>query len=187
MFVEEAYKTLIPSEDIQSRVRELAGRISEDYRESNPLLITLLKGAFIFSADLVRNLSIPHEVDFITLFSYSEGSRRNPVVGVINHLRSRTEGRDVILIDEIVDTGHTLSRLMGTLRDYRVNSLKICTLLDKPEAREVDIDVAYVGFTIPDVFVVGYGLDYRERFRNLPCIAELTPELVDGIDRHSGY
>jgi len=171
------FKTIIEAEDIRRRVREMAEHISVDYAGASPLFIVLLKGAFIFAADLIRNLSIPHEVDFITLFSYQNGTKRSADVGVINHIRSHIEDRDIIIIDEIVDTGHTLTRLIRTLKDHKARSHRICTLLDKPDAREVRIDVDYVGFTIPDVFVVGYGLDYRERFRNLPFIAELTPEI----------
>ena len=174
---QQGFRTLIEADDIQHRVREMAERISIDYADSNPLIIVLLKGAFIFTADLIRNLTIPHEIDFITLFSYGKKTKRSDDVGVINHIRSHIEDRDIIIVDEIVDTGHTLSRLIMTLADHNVRSFKICTLLDKPDAREVEIDVDYIGFTIPDVFVVGYGLDYRERFRNLPYIAELTPEI----------
>jgi hypoxanthine phosphoribosyltransferase len=173
----QGFVTLIDADDIQNRVREMAKSISVDYAESNPLIIVLLKGAFIFTADLIRNLTIPHEIDFITLFSYGNGTKRNADVGVINHIRSRIEDRDVIVVDEIVDTGHTLSRLKSTLDQHNARSFRVCTLLDKPDAREVDIDVDYVGFTIPDVFVVGYGLDYMERYRNLPFIAELTPDI----------
>jgi hypoxanthine phosphoribosyltransferase len=177
----QGFKTIIEADDIQRRVREMAGDISSDYAGSSPLFIVLLKGAFIFAADLIRNLSIPHEIDFITLFSYQNGTKRSADVGVINHIRSHIEDRDIIIVDEIVDTGHTLSRLIRTLKDHNARTHRICTLLDKPEAREVRIEVDYVGFTIPDVFVVGYGLDYRERYRNLPFIAELTPEIKNTI------
>ena len=171
------YKTLIDEERIQDRVREIALLISRDYRSTTPLFITLLKGAFIFMADLSRHVSIPHEIDIITLFSYGKGARRSDDVGMINHIRCNVRDRDVIVVDEIVDTGHTIARLMQTLQEHGAGSLRTCTLLDKPDAREVEVRLDYVGFTIPDVFVVGYGLDYRERFRNLACIAELTPEL----------
>ena len=171
------YHELISADDIQKRVGELAREISSDYPHSNPLLVTLLKGAFIFLADLVRELSIPHEIDFITLSSYKNGSQRSEVVEVINHLRSDIDDRDIIIIDEIADTGRTLSQLIKTLSARKIRSLRICTLLDKPSAREVEIPVHYTGFEIPDLFVVGYGLDYRERFRNLPCIVELTQNL----------
>jgi hypoxanthine phosphoribosyltransferase len=167
----------ITSDEIQARIRELAREISLDYEGKNPLLITLLKGAFIFLADLVRNLTIPHEVDFITFSSYRDGSRRCDAFEVIDHLRSDIDGRDIIIIDEIIDTGHTLSKLIETLSCHRINSLRICTLLDKHSKRQVTVPVHYCGFEIPDVFVIGYGLDYRERFRNLLYITELTPEL----------
>jgi hypoxanthine phosphoribosyltransferase len=179
---EPGFRTLIEAEDIQRRVKEMAAEISDDYAGSSPLIIVLLKGAFIFTADLIRNLTIPHEIDFITMFSYRGGSRRGADVGVINHIRSRIEDRDIIIVDEIVDTGHTLSRLKLTLDNHDARSFRVCTLLDKRDAREVEIDVDYVGFTIPDVFVVGYGLDFQERFRNLPYIAELSPATRETIN-----
>ena len=171
------YKTIIPAERIDMRVKELAGEISSDYAGSNPLFITLLKGAFIFLADLVRHLTIPHEIDFVSLSSYRNGSQRSDVIEIVDHIRAELEGRDVIILDEIVDTGHTLSELINNLRFQPIESLRVCTLLDKPSARKTEVPVDYVGFEIPDVFVVGYGLDYRERYRNLSFIAELTPDL----------
>jgi len=161
------------------RVVELAGQISADYPDNNPLLVTLLKGAFIFLADLVRNLQVPHEIDFITFSSYRNGSRRSKRPRIIDHLRENISGRDIIIVDEIVDTGHTLSELIEKLSDRDIRSLRVCTLLNKPSARQVEVPVHYEGFEIPDVFVVGYGLDYREQYRNLPCIAELTPALKE--------
>jgi hypoxanthine phosphoribosyltransferase len=167
-------KVLISSERVMTRVQELARQISKDYAGRNPLLITLLKGAFIFIADLVRHITIPHEIDFITLSSYRNGSTRSGKVEILNHLRSSIEGRDVIIIDGIIDTGHTLSRLINILTDKGARSLEVCTLLDKHSSREVDIPVKYIGFKIPDVFVVGYGLDYKEHFRHFPYIAKLA-------------
>ena len=164
---------LLSSDEIRKRVEELARQISEDYVGRHPLIITLLKGAFIFLADLVRLLTIPHEIDFITLSSYRNGSRRSPRVEVLNHLRSSIADRHVLIVDEIIDTGHTIHELIRTLGVDEVRSLKICTLLDKPASREVPVPVHYIGFTIPRVFVVGYGLDFMEHFRNLPYIAEL--------------
>ncbi len=168
---------LVTAEQIEARIEELARQISREYRGKNPLLITLLKGAFVFLADLVRRLSIPHEIDFITLSSYRDGSNRSSIVEISDNLKIDPRDRDVIIIDEIVDTGHTLSRLIRTLDNRNVRSVKICTLLDKPSAREIDVTVHYTGFTIPDVFVVGYGLDYREQFRNLPYICKLSRNL----------
>ena len=169
----EYYKVLISSDAIQKRVQGLAREISEDYAGKHPLIITLLKGAFIFLADLVRHLTIPHEIDFITLCSYRNGSRRSAKVEILNHLRSSIVDRHILIVDEIIDTGHTINELIGMLDVDRMQSLRICTLLDKPASREVDVPVHYIGFTIPRVFVVGYGLDFMEHFRNLSYIAEL--------------
>ena len=173
------YKTIFSAEEIEKRVCQLAGEISRDYTESTPLFITLLKGAFIFTADLVRHLTIPHEIDFVSLSSYRDGSKRSNVIKVVNHIRADLRDRDVIIIDEIVDSGHTLSLLVKTIGEHRTKSLRICTLLDKPSARKAEVPVHYSGFEIPDIFVVGYGLDYREMHRNLPFIAELTPQLKE--------
>ncbi|MBN2185077.1 MAG: hypoxanthine phosphoribosyltransferase [Candidatus Krumholzibacteriota bacterium] len=173
------YKTIFSAEEIEKRVCQLAEEISRDYSGSRPLFITLLKGAFIFTADLVRHLTIPHEIDFVSLSSYRDGSKRSNVIKVVNHIRADLRDRDVIIIDEIVDSGHTLSLLVKTIGEHRTRSLKICTLLDKPSARKAEVPVHYSGFEIPDIFVVGYGLDYREMHRNLPFIAELTPRLKE--------
>lgn len=177
------YREMISDAAIQSRVKELARQISRDYAGKHPLIITLLKGAFIFLADLVRHLTIPHEIDFITLSSYRNGSHRNPKVEILDHLRTNIADRHVLIIDEIIDTGHTMFRLIETLGAHNARSLRICTLLDKPAAREVNVPVHYIGFTIPQVFVVGYGLDYMERFRNLSCIAELKPSVRETSDK----
>jgi hypoxanthine phosphoribosyltransferase len=168
-------RVLITQEEIDSRVRELAEAISADYADRNPVLISLLKGGFIFLADLVRHITIPHEVDFITVHSYRDGFTRSERIEIVNDLKRNVTGRDVIIIDGIVDTGHTLNFLEQMLEERRVRTLRVCTLLDKPACREIDVPVDYVGFKVPDVFVVGYGLDFRERFRNLSYIAELIP------------
>jgi hypoxanthine phosphoribosyltransferase len=160
-------------DDIQKRVAVLARQISKDYAGTRPLIITLLKGAFIFLADLVRHLTVPHEIDFVTLSSYRNGTQRSPNVKIINNIRSSIVGRHVLIVDEIIDTGHTIYELIQALGADEARSLRICTLLDKPKAREVPVPVHYIGFTIPRVFVVGYGLDFMEHFRNLSCIAEL--------------
>jgi hypoxanthine phosphoribosyltransferase len=167
-------RVLITREEIETRVREIADQISADYADRNPVLISLLKGGFIFLADLVRHISIPHEVDFITVHSYRDGFTRSERIEVLNDLKRSVSDRDVIIIEGIVDTGHTLSFLERMLEDRRVRSLRVCTLLDKPSCRQIAVPVDYVGFNVPDVFVVGYGLDFMERFRNLSYIAELT-------------
>jgi hypoxanthine phosphoribosyltransferase len=168
-------RVLISSEEIQDRVRELARRISADYSDRNPLFITLLKGGFIFLADLVRNLSIPCEIEFVTASSYRHGMQRSANVEISLNFKSDLTGREVIVVEGIVDTGHTLANLMRTLSEQRVKNYRVCTLLDKPSAREVEAPVHYVGFEIPDVFAVGYGLDFMEQYRNLSYIAELSP------------
>jgi hypoxanthine phosphoribosyltransferase len=167
-------RVLITREEIETRVREIADQISADYADRNPVLISLLKGGFIFLADLVRHITIPHEVDFITVHSYRDGFTRSERIEVLNDLKRSVSDRDVIIIEGIVDTGHTLSFLERMLEDRRVRSLRVCALLDKPACREIPVPVDYVGFKVPDVFVVGYGLDFMERFRNLAYIAELT-------------
>jgi len=167
----------IRAEEIQERIKELGREISIDYHGTTPVFITLLKGAFIFLADLVRELSIPHEIDFITLSSYREGSQRSSIIEINNLVRNDIRDRDIIIVDEIVDTGRTLSRLIRSMNLEKANSLKVCTLLNKESGREVNIPLDYVGFSIPDVFVIGYGLDFKEHYRNLSFITELTPDL----------
>ena len=179
-------RVLITREEIETRVREIAGQISADYADRNPVLISLLKGGFIFLADLVRHITIPHEVDFITVHSYRDGITRSERVEILNDLKRSVSDRDVIIIEGIVDTGHTLSFLERMLEDRRVRSLRVCTLLDKPSCREIKVPVDYVGFKVPDVFVVGYGLDFMERFRNLAYIAELTSASAAPEGKESG-
>ena len=173
-------RVLITQEEIDSRVRELADQISADYAERNPVLISLLKGGFIFLADLVRRMTIPHEVDFITVRSYRDGFTRGEQIEILNDLKRSVNDRDVIIIEGIVDTGHTLSFLAQMLEERSIRSLRVCALLDKPSCREIPVSVDYVGFKVPDVFVVGYGLDFMERYRNLAYIAELLPGAVLG-------
>ena len=167
-------RILITDREIETRVTEIAERISADYAGRNPLIVSLLKGAFIFLADLVRGLTIPHEIDFVTLSSYRHGKERSPEIRFLDHMRIGVRDRDVIIIEDIVDTGHTLLSIIETFRGNGARSIRVCTLLDKPDAREVDVPVHYRGFTIPCVFVVGYGLDFMEQYRNLSYIAELS-------------
>jgi hypoxanthine phosphoribosyltransferase len=168
-------RVLISRDEIETRVRELAREISTDYAGRTPVFISLLKGGFIFLADLVRHLTIPHEIDFITVRSYGSGFERSERIEIVNDMARGVAGRDVIVIDGIVDTGHTLSVLEELLLGRKVRSLRVCALLDKPSCREITVPVHYVGFRVPDVFVVGYGLDFMERYRNLSHIAELVP------------
>ena len=166
-------RVLLTEEDISLRVAELAQQISDDYRErGNLYLVGILKGAFIFLADLVRQLSIPHDVDFMAVSSYGNSATSSGAVRILMDLREPVENRDILLVEDIVDTGQTLSYLHKTLQGRRPASLKSCVLVQK-ERDEPYKPIDYLGFTIPDVWVVGYGLDYAERYRTLPYLAEL--------------
>jgi hypoxanthine phosphoribosyltransferase len=162
---------------IQEKVGELAAIISRDYATVESLmLVGVLKGAFIFLADLARRLTIPRSVDFIALSTYGNSSVASGAVRLIMDVRRSITGRHVLVVEDIVDTGHTLSYLLKTLAAREPASLKTCALVRKPSRRKVDVTIDYLGFEIPDVWVVGYGLDYAERFRTLPYIGVVTPE-----------
>jgi hypoxanthine phosphoribosyltransferase len=161
---------LFPKEMIDKRVRELAGQISRDYEGRELLLVGILKGAFIFMADLIRGISVSCQVDFVRLASYGGGSRSSGEVRITKDLEMPVEGRDVLIVEDIIDTGLTLTHLVKVLRERRPASLRVCAFLDKKERRQVPFEVDYVGFTIPDGFVVGYGLDFKENFRFLPDV-----------------
>ena len=170
---------LISEETIQARVRKLANQIDRDYEGSELLvLIGVLKGSFIFLSDLARALRIPHRVEFIAVSSYGARASDNPEsVRLLMDVRHAIASEHVLLVEDIVDTGHTLAYLKRLLEARRPASLKTCTLLHKPDRTEQYVELDYLGFTIPDVWVVGYGLDYAERYRTLPYIAELPPEM----------
>lgn len=167
-------KVLYTKEEIAERVARLAQQISTDYQGKCPLLLGILKGSFVFMADLIRLLQIPVEIDFISLSSYGSAKVTSGKVKVVQGLRFPVKGRDVLIIEDIIDTGLTLSFFMDYLRKKKPSSLKICALFDKPSRRETPIYIDYLGFTVPDKFLVGYGLDYNERFRHLPdlCVME---------------
>lgn len=173
-------RVIVSTEDIAQRVAELADQISSDYPESDDLyLIGILKGAFIFLADLSRRLSVPHIVDFMALSSYGQTTTTTGAVRILMDLREPIEGRNILLVEDIVDSGHTLSYLYKTLLGRRPASLRTCVLLQK-ERDSLDVPVDYLGFTIPDVWVVGYGLDFADKHRTLPFIAELKPDAYSG-------
>ena len=163
--------TLIDRATLQARIAELGAKITRDYADDPPLLVCVLKGAFMFLSDLVRSIDLPIEVDFMAISSYGSGTQTSGIVRIVKDLEISIEGRAVIVIEDIVDSGLTLSYLLKSLQARRPRSLAICALLTKPERREVDVPVTYVGFEIPNRFVVGYGLDFDERFRNLEEIA----------------
>ncbi len=168
-------ETLVESDVLQGRVKDLAASISHDYVDSNLLLVCVLKGAVLFLADLMRQIDIPVEVDFMAVASYGSATDSSGVVRILKDLDTPIEGRDVLIVEDIVDSGLTLQYLMRNLGSRNPASLEVCALLTKPSRRKVDLPVRYVGFEIPDQFVVGYGLDYAERYRNLPYVAVLEP------------
>jgi len=169
---------LIDEETLQARIRELGAEISEAYAGRDLLLVGVLKGAVFFLADLMRELSVPCEIDFMAISSYGAGTDSSGVVRILKDLDMNISGRDVLVVEDIIDSGLTLSYLMRSLTARKPASLEVCTLLTKPERREVEVPVRYVGFEIPNKFVIGYGLDFDQRYRNLPFVAVLHPDLI---------
>ena len=164
---------LVQSDDLAHRVRGLAAEISRDYEDRDLLLVGVLKGAVFFLSDLMRHLETDCEVDFMAVSSYGSSTDSSGVVRILKDLDVPIEGRDVLIVEDIVDSGLTLSYLMRTLQARNPASLEVCALLTKPERRKVDLPIRYVGFEIPNRFAIGYGLDHAERFRNLPFVAVL--------------
>jgi hypoxanthine phosphoribosyltransferase len=167
---------LVQPDELAHRVRELAGEISRDYEGRDLLLIGVLKGAVFFLSDLMRHLEVDCEVDFMAVSSYGSSTDSSGIVRILKDLDSPIEGRDVLIVEDIVDSGLTLSYLFRMLRARNPATLEVCALLTKPERREVDLPIRYVGFEIPNRFAIGYGLDHAERFRNLPYVAVLEGE-----------
>jgi hypoxanthine phosphoribosyltransferase len=169
-------KVLISAAEIEHRVNELAARISGDYADKEELvLVGVLKGSFIFLADLSRRLSIPRHIEFIAVSSYSHGSTRSGAVRLVMDMRRSIEGKNVLIVEDIVDTGHTLAYLIKMLKSRNPASIRTCTLLHKAASAEVDVQIDYCGFSIGDEWVVGYGLDYDEQDRTLPYIGVIDP------------
>jgi hypoxanthine phosphoribosyltransferase len=164
---------LVPAEDLARRVKELAAEVSQDYAGKDLLLIGVLKGAVFFLSDLMRHLTIPVEVDFMAVASYGSATRSSGVVRILKDLDAVIEDRDVLIVEDIVDSGLTLQYLLRNLAGRNPRSLEVCALLIKPERRKVELNTRYVGFEIPDEFAIGYGLDHAERYRNLPFVAAL--------------
>ncbi|MDX6644547.1 MAG: hypoxanthine phosphoribosyltransferase [Miltoncostaeaceae bacterium] len=175
---------LIPADRLQARVSELAGQVSEDYRGRELLVIGVLKGAVFFIADLVRQLSVPCELDFMAVSSYGSSTHSSGVVRILKDLDVAIAGRHVLLVEDIIDSGLTLAYLMKNLASREPASLEICSLLTKPRHRRLGLEIRYIGFDLPEVFAIGYGLDHQERFRQLPHIAAL--ELDGGGDERVG-
>lgn len=168
---------LIPADRLQQRICELGAQISQDYAGQDLLLLAVLKGSVLFLSDLMRCITIPHAIDFMATSSYGASTESSGVVRILKDLDEPIEGRNVLIVEDIIDTGHTLSYLMRMLSARMPRSLRICTLLNKPGRREVEVPVDYVGFDIPNEFVLGYGLDYAELYRNLPYVAVLAPHV----------
>jgi hypoxanthine phosphoribosyltransferase len=168
---------LIDEETLQHRVNELGQIMSEEYGGKDLLLVSVLKGSLVFMADLIRSISIPHAIDFMATSSYGASMDSSGIVRIMKDLNYPITGRNVVLVEDIIDSGHTLEYLVGLLGQRNPASLRIMSLLDKPSRREVDIPVDWVGFSVPNEFVVGYGLDYDEIYRNLPYIGVLKPSV----------
>jgi len=168
---------LITAEELQTRLRQLATQVDSDYAGHNLLIVGVLKGAVMVVADFVRALSIPVEMDWMAVSSYGSSTRSSGVVRILKDLDTDLGGRHVLIVEDILDSGLTLSWLLRNLATRHPRSLRVCTLLRKPEAMKANVDVAYIGFDIPNEFVVGYGLDYRERYRNLRDIGTLAPHV----------
>lgn len=174
---EDIQEVLLDSETIAARVREMGAQITGDYRGKQLLLVCILKGATVFAADLYRQIQLPAGIDFMAISSYGNRTTSSGVVRISKDLDVSIEGKDVLVVEDIVDSGLTLAYLMKNLQSRHPASIRICVLLDKVERREADITVDYRGFHIPDKFVVGFGLDFAERYRNLPYVGVLKPEL----------
>ena len=166
----ERIVTMLPREEIQKRVSELGAQITKDYKDGALVLICVLKGSFVFAADLMRAIDLPLRVDFLGVRSYGEGTETSGVVQITQDLSRPIEHEDIVLVEDIVDTGLTIAHLMDLLRTRNPRSVKVCSLLHKPSRARIQVKVDYLGFTIEDKFVVGYGLDFAEKHRNLPFI-----------------
>ena len=173
-------RVLFTEAELKARVAELGAQITADYQGKKPIVISILRGSYIFMADLTRSIDLPITVDFMAVSSYGAGTSSSGQVKIVKDLSENIEGRDVIVVEDILDSGNTLSYLLTILENRHPASIRLCTLLDKPERRVKPVKVHYSGFTIPDAFVVGYGLDYAEKYRNLPYIGILKPEVYGG-------
>lgn len=175
--INDIQEILYSEEQIQEKVAELGAMISNDYEGRNPLVICVLKGAFVFMADIVKRITVPIEIDFMAVSSYGSGATSSGVVKIVKDLDISVEGRDVVIVEDIIDSGLTLSYVIDILERRNALSVAVVALFDKPARRTVELEPEYKGFMIPDAFVVGYGLDYAEGYRNLPFIGILKPEI----------
>lgn len=178
--LEDIQEVLYSEETIQKMVKRVGAEISKDYASKNLLLVSVLKGSVVFMADVMREITIPARIDFMSVSSYGAGMKTSGVVKIIKDLDLNLEGYDLLIVEDILDSGKTLNYLMDILSARKPNSIEICTLFDKPERREVPVYPKYKGTEIPDAFIVGYGLDYAEKYRNLPFVGVLKPEVYGG-------
>ncbi len=176
---QDIQEVLYSSEYLSQVVAGLGRRISEDYRGKNLLLVSVLKGSVVFMADLMRAITIPCSIDFMAVSSYGSGTKTSGVVKIIKDLDINLQGKDLLLVEDILDSGMTLQYIRDMLQQRNPSSIKLCTLFDKPERRTVDIYPDYFGAIVPDAFIVGYGLDYDEKYRNLPYVGILKPEVYE--------
>lgn len=180
MLEQDIERVLFSEEELDRRVSEIAAEINRDYAGKEPMLISVLRGSFVFMADLIRKIEVPCTVDFMSVSSYGRGTTSSGQVQITKDLSDDIEGKDIIVVEDILDSGNTLAYLLQLLQARKPASMKLCTLLDKPDRRVKEVHVDYTGFTIPDEFVVGYGLDYAEKYRNLPYIGILKPRVYGG-------
>ncbi|MEG2118895.1 MAG: hypoxanthine phosphoribosyltransferase [Pseudoflavonifractor sp.] len=171
---------LFSAQDLTDRISAMAEEMNRDYAGKAPMLISVLRGSYVFMADLTRKITLPCTVDFMAVSSYGAGTKSSGQVQITKDLSDDIEGKDIIVVEDILDSGNTLSYLLELLKARKPASMRLCTLLDKPSRRTKEVHVDYVGFTIPDEFVVGYGLDYAEKYRNLPYIGILKPSVYGG-------
>ena len=177
---QDILKVLISEQELKAKVEELGQRISEDYRDKNLLMISILKGSVVFMADLMRAIDIHARIDFMSVSSYGAGTKTSGIVKIVKDLDIPLAGLDILIVEDILDSGLTLSYISELLQSRNPKSIRICTLLDKPERRKAEVHADYYGFRVPDEFVVGYGLDYDEKYRNLPYVGVLKPEVYNG-------
>ena len=170
-------RILIEENELKSKVAEIAAKITEDYKGKDLLIVCVLKGAVIFASDLIRKIDLPLDIDFMAISSYGANTKSSGVVRILKDLNTGIEDRHVLIVEDIIDSGLTLAYLADNLRSRQPASVEICTILDKKERRTINLDIKYAGFVVPDEFVVGYGLDYAEKYRNLPYIAVLKEEI----------
>ncbi|MCC2684424.1 MAG: hypoxanthine phosphoribosyltransferase [Paenibacillaceae bacterium] len=175
--LDDILQILHSESEIDGKVRELGEQLSRDFQDKNPLVICVLKGAFVFMADLIKRITIPLEIDFMAVSSYGQSTKSSGIVKIIKDLDISVEGRNVVIVEDIIDSGLTLSYLIDVLERRNAMSIAIVTMFDKPGRRTVELEPDYKGFTIPDAFVVGYGLDYAEKYRNLPFVGILKQEV----------